>query len=230
MPPRSILVVPLLALALSGCDLRSGQRQQAPAAQPAASAPSADERVRALQEENLRLKQKYEAAERRLKEGQGSGTVAEQAGAIAGGDIEGFERTAEGGVALSDDVAFAKGSASLTEVGDKALARLAQRLNEGSNADKAVAVIGHTDSSPVSRPSTKEKFVDNWGLSAARAAAVVRALEHHGVGAKRLHGGFRGEHQPRLAVAADEQAGKAEGAKKSQDDKAEDRRVEIVLK
>lgn len=231
MTPRVLLALPVLALALAGCDMRSNFRQPAAAQQPgrpAAAAPAADDRMRALEDENKRLKQKYEAAERRLKEGQGGGgTVADDVSAIAGGDIEGFERTAGGGVALPDDVAFAKGSASLTEAGDKAVGRLAARLNEGGNAGKAVLVVGHTDSSPVSRPATREKFVDNWGLSAARSAAVVRALEHHGVDARRLQGGFRGQHQPRVAATAED---KAEGGKKAHDDKADDRRVEIYLK
>ncbi|MCK6489999.1 MAG: OmpA family protein [Planctomycetes bacterium] len=233
MTPRALLVLPALALALAGCDMRSGTRPApapaAPAGKPVAAAPASDDRVRALEDENKRLKFSLEAANRRASEGQGSGgTVADDVSAIAGGDIEGFERTAGGGVALPDDVAFAKGASSLTEAGDKAVARLATRLNEGANAGKAVLVVGHTDSSPVSRPATKEKYVDNWGLSAARAASVVRALEHHGIDAKRLQGGFRGQHQPRVAVTAEDKAEK--GGKKAHDDKADDRRVEIYLK
>ena len=58
----------------------------------------------------------------------------------------------------------------------------------------------------------KDKYGDNWGLSAARAATVVRALEKSGVTADRLHGAFRGEHAPRGS------------------DKAANRRVERYVK
>jgi chemotaxis protein MotB len=133
---------------------------------------------------------------------------------IEGGPVEGFEQTASGGVALPEDFAFAKGSAELNSEGQKAVGRLATRLNEGNNASKHVMVKGYTDDSPVARAATKEKYVDNWGLSAARAAAVVRALEKAGVSAERLTGAFRGQLDPRAEGKADQ---------------AKNRRVEIYL-
>lgn len=216
---RHLLLVPALAaLALAGCTYRGDQSPRRTAGEDVpGAAPAGDARAAALEQENAELRVRLEEARKRLAEGKGGGgTVADDVAAIAGGEIEGFERTGGGGVALPDDLAFAKGSATLTEAGEKAVGRLAARLNEEANRGHAVLVVGHTDASPVSRPSTREKFVDNWGLSAARAGAVVRALEHNGVDAKRLQGGFRGEHQPRAAG----------GGK----DRAEDRRVEIYLK
>lgn len=224
---RHLLLVPALAaVVLSGCSLRGEQsarstRSDGAAAQAGNASASPSAAAAALERENTELRARLEEARKRLAEGKGAtagGTVADDVAAIAGGDIEGFERTAGGGVALPDDLAFAKGSATLTEAGEKAIGRLATRLNDGANRGHAVLVVGHTDASPVSRPATKEKFVDNWGLSAARSAAVVRALEHNGVDAKRLQGGFRGEHQPRQTA----------DAKKS--GLADDRRVEIYLK
>lgn len=226
---RPLLLVPALAaVALAGCTYRGDAFPRS--SRGADAAPASADTARsaanpALEQENAELRARLEEARKRLAEGKGAnagGTVADDVAAISGGEIEGFERTAGGGVALPDDLAFAKGSATLTEAGEKAIGRLATRLNEGANRGHAVLVVGHTDASPVSRPATKEKFVDNWGLSAARSAAVVRALEHNGVDAKRLQGGFRGEHQPRGEAPA-----KAGDKKTAQ---ADDRRVEIYLK
>jgi chemotaxis protein MotB len=209
----SLLLVLAAAITTTGCNVR-GSAAAAPAS------PETSPANQALIDENAALKQKLKDTQEELDKNKG-GTVGDEATAIAGGDIEGFERTASGGVALPDDFAFAKGSADLNEEGKKAIARLAQRLNEGANADKFVIIEGHTDHSPVSRPVTKEKFVDNWGLSAARSAAVTRALEQAGVKPQRLHGAFRGEHQPRVAISKDK---KDEGA-----GEAANRRVEIYL-
>ncbi len=135
---------------------------------------------------------------------------------LGAADIPGLEPTASGGVALPEDFAFAKGSAELNPEGQKTIAKLAEKLDQGENAGRKVVVKGFTDSTPVSRSMTKEKYVDNWGLSAARAASVVRALAKAGVGAERLTGAFRGELDPRATG-------------NSSEDKARNRRVEINL-
>ena len=218
MTARVALVLPLAALALTGC--MRGNQPRSNAAPSAANINQTAE-LETLRDDNARLKHQLDEARARLEQGSSAAapTVASESGAISGGDIEGFERTANGGVALPDDLAFAKGSATLTDAGEQAIARLAKRLNEGDNAGKPVTVSGHTDRTPVARPATKEKFSDNWGLSAARSAAVVRALEKAGVAASRLHGAFRGEHAPRADAKADAKS----------KDSAADRRVEITL-
>lgn len=215
MTVRTLALLTLVAASIvsTGCNLRG---------KTSAKEPSSAE-VQELQDANARLNQQVKDLREELDKNKG-GTVADDFSAISGGDIEGFERTAKGGVALPDDFAFAKGSADLNEEGKRAIAKLAARLNEGSNADKHITVEGHTDHSPVSRAVTKEKFGDNWGLSAARSAAVVRALEQAGVNPNRLHGAFRGEHQPRVAISKDSKDKKDDAA-----GEAANRRVEIYL-
>lgn len=93
------------------------------------------------------------------------------------------------------DVAFNLGSAELTDEALAALRQLASQLNSGEYAGTKVFVVGHTDDTPVVRPETVQRFGDNWGLSAMRAAAVVRVLQEF-VSADRLHGAFRGQHEP----------------------------------
>ena len=139
-------------------------------------------------------------------------TVGQQLTHILNPDgIDGVTATAKGGLALNDDFAFAKGSDELSPEGKSSLEKLAARLNSGEYAGSRVIVEGHTDDTPVARASTKEKFHDNWGLSGARAASVIRALQAANVSAKRIQGQFRGEFSPRGG------------------DKAANRRVEIYL-
>ncbi|HPC46475.1 MAG TPA: OmpA family protein [Deltaproteobacteria bacterium] len=57
-----------------------------------------------------------------------------------------------------------------------AVARILTRV------DNPVIVTGHTDSIPVETPP----FRSNWGLSGARALAVLRHLERRGVDARRI--------------------------------------------
>ena len=103
--------------------------------------------------------------------------------------------TEDGGVAL-DGVAFKSGSADLTDEGTSALRELANILNNDDNREFAVYVVGHTDNTRLPAAPTANAFGDNWGLSAMRAATVLRALEAAGVDSQRLRGSFRGEHQP----------------------------------
>jgi len=210
-PTRLLLLVPLIAVvAMTGCRTRSGGTQETVLTDEHRSEISRlNAELEALNRENEALKSQRDAA----KSGQDS--VAGQLGDILnGGQIAGVYKTESGGIALGEDFAFAKGSAELNADGQKSIGQLAERLNAGDHANARIIVEGHTDDTPVVRPANKEKYVDNWGLSAARAATVVRALEKAGVAAGRLHGAFRGEHAP--------------SAKSG--DKAANRRVELFLK
>ncbi len=218
MSSRLVLLVAGLAiLSTTGCDLNLR-------GQPRAQAKDLQAQVDALQAENSDLRGELANKDKRIDEltQSGGGNVGDEAQAIAGGPIEGFEPTSRGGVALPEDFAFGKGSDALNADGEKAVARLAQRLNDEANAKADVIIEGHTDHSPVVRPNTKEKFTDNWGLSGARAAAVIRALEKAGVNPLRLHGAFRGPYAPRIPVSdkSKENGGAGEAA---------NRRVEIFL-
>jgi chemotaxis protein MotB len=168
--------------------------------------------VDSLSKKNSSLQAELQNAREELAKKKDNGTVGKQMQRILDGEgIEGTTKTDSGGLALSEDFAFAKGSAELSPEGKRSLDQIAARLNSGEYAGTKVGVEGHTDDTPVARASTKEKYVDNWGLSGARAAAVVRALQAAGVDAKRIHGKFRGEYQPRGG------------------DKAANRRVEISI-
>jgi chemotaxis protein MotB len=80
----------------------------------------------------------------------------------------------------------------------------------------ALHIDGHTDNVPVENPRTKELFIDNLGLSLARAAAVARAFVDSGIEPKRLVVRGFGDSRP----VADN---------KTADGRARNRRVEIRL-
>src|SRR3954462_5477662 len=117
MNHRLLLIVPLAAaIALSGCRVRGGG---------GAKATDDEDRVRMLQEQLRAAQDRNMDLENQLAAGrQNQGSTLGESG-IAGGDLENFERTAGGGLALPDDFAFAKGSADLNPEGQKAIESLA---------------------------------------------------------------------------------------------------------
>jgi len=72
-------------------------------------------------------------------------------------------------VSLSENLLFPSGSAVVNQKGKEALGKLAGVLN--ANPDINVNIEGHTDSVPI-----RKTYEDNWALSTARAASIVRIL------------------------------------------------------
>jgi chemotaxis protein MotB len=72
-------------------------------------------------------------------------------------------------VSLQENLLFPSGSAVVNPKGKEALGKLAEVLNQ--NPDITVDIEGHTDSIPI-----RGKYADNWDLSLARAASIVRIL------------------------------------------------------
>ena len=72
-------------------------------------------------------------------------------------------------VSLQENLLFPSGSAVVNPKGKEALGKLATVLNQ--NPDITVDIEGHTDSIPI-----HAKYQDNWDLSLARAASIVRIL------------------------------------------------------
>ena len=72
-------------------------------------------------------------------------------------------------VSLQENLLFPSGSAVVNPKGKLALGKLAEVLNQ--NPDITVDIEGHTDSIPI-----HGKYQDNWDLSLARSASIVRIL------------------------------------------------------
>jgi chemotaxis protein MotB len=78
-------------------------------------------------------------------------------------------------------VLFASGSSSLSPQAEATLQVMLRQIREHLDAPPIV-VEGHTDD----RALISKQFLDNWELSAARAAAVVRIFEKAGIESSHL--------------------------------------------
>ncbi|MDX8391821.1 MAG: OmpA family protein, partial [Mariprofundaceae bacterium] len=116
-------------------------------------------------------------------------------------------------VTLPQSVLFPSGSIELNDQGGKVLANVALALKAETNP---IRVVGYSDALPVGS-SLKERFADNWELSAARAAAVARVLVWgEGIAQDRIRIEGRG--------AAD-----AVADNNTEEGRAENRRIEIFI-
>jgi len=78
------------------------------------------------------------------------------------------------GMAMQGPLLFSSGSTELSNSGRALLTRLAVALKKAPD-EAIIRVIGHADQLPL-RGTLKTNYLDNWGLSSARAAAVARIL------------------------------------------------------
>jgi chemotaxis protein MotB len=113
-------------------------------------------------------------------------------------------------VSLQENLLFPSGSAVVNPKGKEALAKLAEVLNV--NTDITVDIEGHTDSIPI-----RGKYQDNWDLSLARAASIVRILTiDYKVGPERVVASGHSQFEPVQTNST------AEG-------RAQNRRTDIIL-
>jgi chemotaxis protein MotB len=103
----------------------------------------------------------------------------------------------KGVVRFKSDAAFAPGSSDLTPRGKDAAKKLAAILSSSAGAGFELMVAGHTDGTPISKPSTiKAGHKDNWHLSAHRAIAVGQVFQGNHVHPRRLAMVGYAEHRP----------------------------------
>lgn len=110
--------------------------------------------------------------------GQVSAQVAAAGSAAQGMEVE--KQTDRLVLRLPEAITFDLGKAEIKPAMGLALARLAGVMAQ--RRDMAVVVNGHTDDLPIRTP----QFASNWELSAARAAAVARALIAQGLDENRV--------------------------------------------
>lgn len=77
-------------------------------------------------------------------------------------------------VTMQQDIIFPSSSIVINGQGRKMLAKIARSLRQAPDAD--IKIVGHTDLLPITDSKLKKRFVDNWELSAARAASVARVF------------------------------------------------------
>ncbi len=116
---------------------------------------------------------------------------------------------------LQDKLVFNKRSVHITRAGRHLLNDFAKAVqNAGSPVH--IRIVGHTDDLPISKFQRAE-FLDNWELSADRAAAVARYLIWAGkLDGAMMHVEGRADTQPVVANTSNE-------------NRAQNRRVELYL-
>ena len=116
-------------------------------------------------------------------------------------------------VNLVESVLFDSGKAEVKPNGLVVLQKVIDILK--SIKDKAIRIEGHTDNVPIVGALAR-KYPTNWELSAARAINVARYLQQQGIDPALLAAVGYGEYKP---VAAND----------TDDGRAKNRRIEIVL-
>lgn len=116
-------------------------------------------------------------------------------------------------VTLPNAILFDSGKATLKTATSQELDHIRSVLREKYNGKK-IDVIGHTDTDPIRK--TKDKWKDNWELSAERALTVTRYLIGRGIAEDNIRAVGCGESRP---IAPNS----------TTSGKAKNRRVEIVV-
>lgn len=162
--------------------------------------------------EKAQLSQQLSDVQRQLEEMKKSPSKGDATG-FKVGEVSIDEKAGTITVTLPNSILFASGSAALKGATSKELDHIysviAQRY-----AGKQIDVVGHTDTDPINK--TRDKWKDNWELSAQRSLTVLRYLVQRGIAPNKIRAVACGEHRPVASNAS------AAG-------KAKNRRVEIVV-
>lgn len=139
--------------------------------------------------------------------------VDELKGEIQKGEIAVTQLRDKLSLSMVDKILFDSGSADVKKEGKKVLDRVVEILKKVS--DKQIRIEGHTDNVPIGARIAK-KFPTNWELSNTRATNVVRYLQEKGIKPSLLSSAGYAEYRP-------------VGPNDTEEGKAKNRRIEIVL-
>jgi len=116
-------------------------------------------------------------------------------------------------VTLPNAILFDSGKAELKKATSVELDHIHSVLRD-KHSGRQIDIVGHTDTDPIKK--TKDKWKDNWELSAQRALSVLRYLVNRGISKEKIQAVGCGESQP---IASNS----------TTSGKARNRRVEIVV-
>jgi chemotaxis protein MotB len=134
---------------------------------------------------------------------------------IAKGDLTIRELRGKLTVDMKAAVLFDSGKADVKPEGKDVLLKMVDTFKNLQG--KVIRIEGHTDNKPITGSLTK-RFATNWELSTARALNVVHFLQQQGVDPKILSAVGYGEYQP-----------KPEADNSTEEGRASNRRIEIIL-
>lgn len=99
-------------------------------------------------------------------------------------------------IRFRSDVTFALGKIDLRPEAKQLIGKLAGVLSGPAARNYEVRVAGHTDNVPVKNAANKQRYEDNWGLSAFRAKRVMEALRAAGIPEARMSIAGYGQQRP----------------------------------
>ena len=97
---------------------------------------------------------------------------------------------------LDTDILFDVGRTELKPGAQRVLGELVQLLKSSQGRDLKVLVVGHTDNRLIAKKPVREKYPNNFHLSANRALAVSDELRRLGLDDERVGVAGFGPHQP----------------------------------
>jgi chemotaxis protein MotB len=97
---------------------------------------------------------------------------------------------------LDTDILFDSGEAELKPGAERMLAELVRVLKSPEASDLKIVIAGHTDNQRIAGRPVREKFPNNFHLSAGRALAVADAMRRQGLPEERMGVAGFGPHQP----------------------------------
>lgn len=176
------------------------------------------QKVGALETENGRLREEIAGLQKAKEEVQKASQTYEQLldkmkSEISQGQVTISELKGKLTVNMVDAILFDSGKAEVKADGLAVLQKVVDILKTVN--DKIIRIEGHTDNAQI-RGSLTAKYATNWELSAARAINVTRFLQKQGLEPASLVAAAYGEHKP---VYPND----------SEEGKAKNRRIEIVL-
>src|SRR6185369_233329 len=176
------------------------------------------QKVGALETENGRLKEEIAGLQKAKEEVQKASQTYEQLldkmkSEISQGQVTISELKGKLTVNMVDAILFDSGKAEVKADGLAVLQKVVDILK--TVKDKTIRIEGHTDNAQI-RGALTNKYATNWELSAARAINVTRFLQKQGLEPASLVAAAYGEHKP---VSPND----------SEEGKAKNRRIEIVL-
>jgi len=117
-------------------------------------------------------------------------------------------------LSIKSTLLFPLGKADVADKGKQLLADVAKEFKD---TEETIQVDGHTDDIPVRKPETLRLFKHNWGLSAARAAAVAHLLDSGGIAGDRIVLRGFSKYHPRVPGATDDEG------------RSKNRRVDVIF-
>jgi chemotaxis protein MotB len=97
---------------------------------------------------------------------------------------------------LDSDILFESGEAELKPGAEQLVRQLVEKLKAPELGDLRVVVVGHTDDRQVAGRPVRERYPDNFHLSAARALGVTDLMRRSGLPEERIGIAAMGAHEP----------------------------------